>query len=215
MWALLDSYTHDLARYILSQAPGVIVNIPQIISAMPFPFQAKRLMTPQVLYHYRSDIFLYKSSMRVGDAIVELTKAGARLGRCPAPDVSRSHQAAIARVVESGVMDQQRGREIDSMQSHVAPAEWGAFKSAVQQFCRKVTEKMREDGGRVALSKLGQADLPEALRRWLAKHDHEVSWFLDRMLSRTFVMRSDVDPIEDKWESKDIYVSDFLDPSVI
>lgn len=213
MWATLDSYTHELVRYIVARFPKVTA-IPDIIAEMPFP-RVQHLMAPQHLYRYRSDLFVYRPSQNPSQATVEVTEAGKRLGKCPAADVSRSQQEVIAKVVACGMMDKQRERDIECMEGHVSAEEWPVFKAAVLEFRKSVTDKMLEAGGRVSLSRLRVDELPGVLRMWLEKQGEEVSWFLYKMLGRTFVMRSNVDPVSEQWITADIYVSDFLDQGVL
>lgn len=210
LWEKLDQYTHDLAKYLVSRDRSS-ATIPEIIQALRYPPCLQQLMRPRQFYDHRSDVFLNTSAPRWHEAHVRLTDAGGRLAQCPMPDVSRSHQTAIADLVQTGVMDDQREAEIELMRSRVSDAGWGEFRAAVVEFRENVTRKMNRNGGQVALSGLGRRDIPEALRKWLAEHEHGIEWFICRVLRRTFVLRSEFARVHENSGRDDVYVCDFLD----
>lgn len=98
--------------------------------------------------------------------------------------------------------------DITAMQSHVAPSEWVVFRAAVVEFCKTLSEMVLQGGQRVSLSQVVALELPEALLRWLDGQGQRVPWFLDTMLSSTYVMRSDVVSADGQWENDDVYISE-------
>lgn len=208
-WEMLDTYTHDLAKYLFTRDRST-ATIPEIIQAMRYPPCLQQLMRPRQFYEHRRDVFKNRSAARWQDVCVGLTDAGARLARCPMPDVSRSHQTAIADLVRTGVMDKQREEEVEVMRCRVSDADWSGFRDAVIEFRGNVTSKMERKGGQVALSELGRRDVPDALRKWLAEHEHGIDWFICRVLRRTFVLRSQFARVHENSGRDDVYVCDFL-----
>lgn len=98
--------------------------------------------------------------------------------------------------------------DVEAMRSHIAPAEWVAFRAAVMVFCQTITKMLRQERRTVSLSELVALRVPEALWCWLERRKQEIPWFIDAMLSGTFVMRSHVTSVDGQWDHDDVYVSE-------
>ncbi|MEW5301002.1 MAG: hypothetical protein WDW36_003888 [Sanguina aurantia] len=212
----LDAYAHALTKHIASHASSE-ATIPALIKAQPYPGVLYRIMRPAEMYHYRNDVFKVACLASTHERYLTLTEAGLALSRSEVPDISARHRRARERLVEAEViesrgeqLDSRREKDIEVMEGHVAPADWNAFQAAVEKFCRTVTKKIRQGGGRITLTQLKAEETPEALQLWLEGKEKEVSWFVCTMLARTYEMCADGVLEDGTYDDADVYFTEVV-----